>query len=892
MRFESVTGYAFGPLRGEQLRFAPGMNVIYGPNEAGKSTWHAALYAGLCGMRRGRGGMQSEDQAFSRRHRPWDTPDSWEVGAVVALADDRQVELRHDLAGRVDISAKDVQTGRDYSGEIMFDGAPDGSQWLGLNRRSFLSTACVRQADVLEVAREESANGLQDELQRAAATARQGSSAAVALARLLAFEREQVGTQQAPTRPLRQAQARVQEARREREQATRQHAALLDLSQQVEEARELTALADRDAHAASAARAVLDADGLGNRYLEARQISSKFPGGEPADQVPGEDDARLVTTTLYRWERRPTPVPPTGHPADTIRARIIDIEQRSAGDADVHASVRRAWEALSVERARLRQVEVDEPLERPRPETRGSTVEEIYSYARELSVPQPREPRSRSGPWSGIVTLAVLAIGGLTALAAGWMLPAVALLSAAAAMLIAQVVLRRTAEARPGQPEGAEVLRRVVEERGLPQSPEQLRSLAQDLAAYEQQQERVRAWRGSREERLQRVAAEIDELRAALGSRDAALADQDPEEAYAAYERACAARRELSSTIALAQSGLEARERADAAYKAAIQDLGKIESELRALAVRVAKVSANASVDECVTGLRDWERQRSTRLRESAEQRQQWGRLQALLGDSTIEQLEAEAGAARTRAGTLSTGIDSSELRAATEWLSSLNGAARLDALVADAARMREDFAAIEERRRQLAATIRNVAAAEEEQEAAELELARLQGLAEVVQLTRTYMESAVDRAHRSIAPVLRQTVLEWLPRVTNGRYTDCKVDPQTLAVEICGDGGRWRSAQLLSHGTAEQVYLLLRVALARHLTRAGEVCPLVLDDVVGACDTDRKREVLEMLLALSESVQVILFTHESEVRDWAQERCIGPRHSFAELDRAGLPAR
>ena len=56
MRIERVVAHAFGPLIDATLDLAPGMTVVYGPNEAGKSSWHAALYAGLCGVRRGRGG--------------------------------------------------------------------------------------------------------------------------------------------------------------------------------------------------------------------------------------------------------------------------------------------------------------------------------------------------------------------------------------------------------------------------------------------------------------------------------------------------------------------------------------------------------------------------------------------------------------------------------------------------------------------------------------------------------------------------------------------------------------------------------------------------------------------------------------------------------------------
>ena len=139
------------------------------------------------------------------------------------------------------------------------------------------------------------------------------------------------------------------------------------------------------------------------------------------------------------------------------------------------------------------------------------------------------------------------------------------------------------------------------------------------------------------------------------------------------------------------------------------------------------------------------------------------------------------------------------------------------------------------------------------------------------------FLEAAQERVHRDIAPVLRATVLERLEHGRGGRYTDCRVDPESLQVDVADAGGRWRPARLLSHGTAEQLYLLLRVALARHLTEpSGEACPLILDDVVSAADSARKRELLETLLSISESTQVILFTHEDDVRSWAEARLTG----------------
>ena len=84
MRIESVTAHAFGPLTGQTLELAEGLTIVFGPNESAKSSWHAALFAGLCGMRRVRGGKSSEDVSFAERHRPW-IGEAWSVEVDVEL---------------------------------------------------------------------------------------------------------------------------------------------------------------------------------------------------------------------------------------------------------------------------------------------------------------------------------------------------------------------------------------------------------------------------------------------------------------------------------------------------------------------------------------------------------------------------------------------------------------------------------------------------------------------------------------------------------------------------------------------------------------------------------------------------------------------------------------
>ena len=177
-----------------------------------------------------------------------------------------------------------------------------------------------------------------------------------------------------------------------------------------------------------------------------------------------------------------------------------------------------------------------------------------------------------------------------------------------------------------------------------------------------------------------------------------------------------------------------------------------------------------------------------------------------------------------------------------------------------------------------------SVSDAEEALAEAEAELARVRRLKATLETTRECLGRARDRAHRDIAPVLAREVRERLIVVAGDRYDDVRVDPLTLRVQVHEVDGQWRDATLLSQGTAEQIYLLLRVALAEHVTRGGEICPLILDDVFVHCDAVRKSALLETLKSVSEERQVIVFSQEREILEWARERLVDPASRVIEL--------
>jgi exonuclease SbcC len=177
-----------------------------------------------------------------------------------------------------------------------------------------------------------------------------------------------------------------------------------------------------------------------------------------------------------------------------------------------------------------------------------------------------------------------------------------------------------------------------------------------------------------------------------------------------------------------------------------------------------------------------------------------------------------------------------------------------------------------------------SITEAEEEVDRGKTEQDRVVELDETIQLTLEFMERAQERAYRTIAPRLKDAIEDALPGITGGRYVEATVDPESLDVKVWGNGGAPRQAHLLSFGTAEQIYLLLRIALAEHLVTNDRSCPLILDDVTVHADSQRTLCILELLLAASERRQIIVFTQQEQVREWARQRLTDRPHALREL--------
>ena len=427
-----------------------------------------------------------------------------------------------------------------------------------------------------------------------------------------------------------------------------------------------------------------------------------------------------------------------------------------------------------------------------------------------------------------------------------------------------------------------------AERHGVPKEPEELERLAQQIEQADQASRDVKRWRSQEKWHKKELGKARSLLCEALQGRGV-LDVSSPDDALVHYEMECSKRSRMAK---------EASRRPDLeqAYdeRRRTESLAGDTERLRREAAEGLRAAAEAvgvtgdTTDEITAQLVDWRHTYQDDLKSLDRALDEWKDLQRLLDGSTLQEFEEDAAQRRREADQLGIGLVPAEL---DQGKLDDDVEAQLNELRGAVSDSREALAEKEGSVEQFATTMPSVPEAEEELEQAKGELRRVEMLDRTLESTRAFLERAQDKVHRTVAPVLRDAIRPWLHEVTNGRYTDIRVDAESLLVRVSGDGRSWREVPRLSHGTVEQVYLLLRIAVARLLTREGETCPLILDDVTVNCDPQRQAEVMNILHRISEDQQVIVFSQEPETLRWAQEHLAEPNDRLIRLPLSEIQA-
>lgn len=110
-------------------------------------------------------------------------------------------------------------------------------------------------------------------------------------------------------------------------------------------------------------------------------------------------------------------------------------------------------------------------------------------------------------------------------------------------------------------------------------------------------------------------------------------------------------------------------------------------------------------------------------------------------------------------------------------------------------------------------------------------------------------------------SPQLAQKAADYMDYLTDGRYDELVLARDLSAKARSADDPTPRDTAYLSAGTADLLYLSVRLALCELTCPADDPCPLVLDDTLVNFDDARAKRARALFREIAQHRQVILFT-------------------------------
>lgn len=156
-----------------------------------------------------------------------------------------------------------------------------------------------------------------------------------------------------------------------------------------------------------------------------------------------------------------------------------------------------------------------------------------------------------------------------------------------------------------------------------------------------------------------------------------------------------------------------------------------------------------------------------------------------------------------------------------------------------------------------------------------------------VLAVASRLLAEAQERYQRERQPEVVRAASRHFATMTSGRYTSLAVPLGEGRIEVFDTRSASRTTEVLSRGTAEQLYLAVRLGLIGQLGDVGSGLPVLMDDVLVNFDPDRRRGAAEAIAELASGRQVIFFTCHPETADLLAE--VAPDAVRLELARLGM---
>lgn len=126
------------------------------------------------------------------------------------------------------------------------------------------------------------------------------------------------------------------------------------------------------------------------------------------------------------------------------------------------------------------------------------------------------------------------------------------------------------------------------------------------------------------------------------------------------------------------------------------------------------------------------------------------------------------------------------------------------------------------------------------------------------IELAKEVLEIAYTKMKENVTPKFTENLSKNIEKISNGKYKKVKInDEEGIIVEK--QNGEYISAEKLSVGTIEQLYLSLRFGAIKELSE--ESMPIILDEAFAYYDEERLKSILAYISKEYENNQIIIFT-------------------------------
>lgn len=885
----------FGKFRERTIDLTSGLNLIEGPNEAGKSTIQSFITGMFYGFFQP-GTKRRSYTPHRDKYRPWDQGSY--RGVLVCKNEERswRIERCFDKDNET-VNVYDDQTGDDLTLDFPYNPVTRqpqvGEKLLGLSKTAFNNTANIAQMTCASVSREADFSAeVNDKLLSVMKTA-DASLSLSAVIHELDSRIEQIGSPKKSKTPYGQACQLKKELEEELEESGKNQKDYQQLCTQIDRLAEQTAQLQKEKELLETQIRQSAAKELGGRYLKAQNLRTRIERIEKEyekyaiyqsvdlqeiDQTQKRMAAKAqINRTMEKYRRASQEVEHRIQELNTLY-RTLEVSEASEEVLEQFESVYERYLTLGqmgqeIKEMMIRQRNIAFHRSRLNPMDEAKLREDIQTWRQLQQQKQEKENASHKVPMPAIVllVLGVLLIlgGGLCAILKEELL-AVGIGCATVGVLLVLSggvfwMLRRKNTA-------AHAL-------------EKIESMQQDI---------LRAYQLSDEEQAKTAATALDTEQAVLQLEEMLGRIQVNNYKIEQFEQQ---EQQIEQEIAAKQSVADSLQEQICRYLTQLTGREIPPEELAA--DKVPFKSLRESVNQA-RRLRT-EMQRLTLQQQQTQQEEENCRMQIEQINRSIQQVVAACEAAgakdaedleRCKQGKRRWDEISMELKMQKELLAQTLGRYSFEEIEeniknqravgegdisADRQQIHQQLQGVNEQLAELARQTAELEGLRKGREESHRPIGQIQAqIADVeesfqnfqfeldaLQLAKQKLLSLSGQLHRDFAPQLNARISKALERITGSRYTRAVID-QTLGIRL-EDRQTHQLVEVsaLSNGMADLVYLVMRLELLELLcSQGGErvQVPIILDDSFTQLDDERTARLLGYLLE-QPSVQILLFS-------------------------------